>query len=230
MAVAKIANLEGIPLFTGLTENQLDWLRGRLYTRSFPANKELMITGAPGDMVYFILSGTVKVYIPQLDGEDVIVTILGPGDPVGEMSIVDHGGRSANVITLEETLVLWMSQAHFKEALASMPAMSQNLMRTLSHRLRNSTGQFQAMAALDVSGRLIRQLLTFARRYGVPGPDGEVVIPIRLTQYELASLVGASRKRVNQAMVILKRKGWIAIDGCYHITILSRSALEESLE
>jgi CRP-like cAMP-binding protein len=230
IAVAKIAGFEGIPLFAGLTEKQLEWLRGRMYTRTLPANKELMITGMPGDVVYFILSGTVKVYIPQPDGEDVIVTILGPGDPVGEMSTVDQGGRSANVITLEETFVLWMSQAHFNEALSSMPVMAQNLMRTLSSRLRSSTGQFQAMAALDVNGRLIRQLLTFAKRYGQTGPDGQVVIPIRLTQYELASLVGASRKRVNQAMVVLKRNGWIAIDGCYHITILNRAALEESLE
>jgi CRP-like cAMP-binding protein len=230
MSVVKVANLEGIPLFIGLSDKQLDWLRSRLHPHSFPANKEMIVTGMPGDVVYFVLSGTVKVYIPQPDGEDVIVTILGPGDPVGEMSIVDHGGRSANVITLEETHVLWMSQDNFKEGLQMMPVMAQNLMRILSNRLRNSTGQFQAMAALDVNGRLIRQLLAFAMRYGVSGPDGEVVIPIRLTQYELASLIGASRKRVNQAMVVLKRKGWIAIDGCYHITILDRAALESSLE
>ncbi len=230
MTVAKTANLEGIPLFLGLTGTQQDWLRARLYPRTYPANKEIMITGMPGDMVYFILSGTVKVFIPQLDGEDVMVTILGPGDPVGEMSLVDHGGRSASVITLEETSVLWMSQANFKEALASMPILSENLMRILSNRLRSSTGQFQAMAALDVNGRLIRQILTFARRYGVPGAGGELLIPIRLTQYDLASLVGASRKRVNQAMVILKRNGWIAIDTCYHITIRDCQALEKFLE
>ncbi len=229
MPMAKTANLEGIPLFSGLAAKQLDWLRGRLFTHTFPANKEMMVTGMPGDAVYFILSGTVKVYIPQPDGDDVIVTILGPGDPVGEMSIVDHGGRSASVITLEETRVLWMSQAHFREALQLMPAMSQNLMRILSHRLRSSTGQFQAMAALDVNGRVVRQLLTFAKRYGVAGTHGEILIPIRLTQVELASLVGASRKRVNQAMVILKRSGWVTIDNCYHITIIDRKALEESI-
>jgi len=108
--------------------------------------------------------------------------------------------------------------------------MAQNLMRILSNRLRNSTGQFQAMAALDVNGRVIRQLLTFADRYGTAGLDGEIVIPIRLTQYELASLVGASRKRVNQAMVVLKREGWIASDSCYHITILDRARLEAFLD
>ncbi len=230
MAAPDIANLNGIPLFSALTEKQLDWLRGRLYPCQFAENNDMIITGMPGDRVYFILSGTVKVYIPQPDGEEVIVAILGPGDPVGEMSIVDHGGRSANVITLEETQALWMSKANFKEALLSMPVMAQNMMRILSNRLRNSTGQIQAMAALDVSGRVIRQVLAFADRYGEPGPRCAVTIPIRLTQNDLAGLVGASRKRVNQAMVIFKHNNWLAVDGDYHITILDRSALETFLE
>jgi CRP/FNR family transcriptional regulator, cyclic AMP receptor protein len=226
MAALEIAHLKGIPLFSGLTDKQLEWLRIRLYTCQFPANNDMIVTGMPGDKVYFILFGTVKVYVPQPDGEEVIVAILGPGDPVGEMSIVDRGGRSANVITLEETQAMWMSQANFKEGLLSMTVMAQNMMRILSHRLRNSTGQIQAMAALDVSGRVIRQMLSFADRYGEPAARSVVVIPIRLTQNDLAGLVGASRKRVNQAMVIFKRNGWIAIDGGYHITILNRSALE----
>ncbi len=230
MAAFDIATLERIPLFAGLTEKQLAWLHRRLYFRSFPAEKELMITGTPGDMVYFILSGTVKVYVPQPDGGEVIVNILGPGDPVGELSIVDQGGRSASVITLEDTEALWMSQADFKEGLLSMPIMAQNLIRILSIRLRSLTGQYQAMAALDVNGRIVRQVLAFADRYGQPVFDGQVVIPIRLTQNDLADLVGASRKRVNQAMVILKRNGWIAVDRRYHITILDRAGLESLIE
>ncbi len=111
----------------------------------------------------------------------------------------------------------------------SMPAMSQNLLRILSRRLRNSTSHLRAIAALDVNGRIIQQMLAFADRYGSSSRDGQVLIPIRLTQNDLAGLVGASRKRVNQAMVILKRCGWIAIDGSFHITIKDRAALEKLL-
>jgi len=230
MPAFTIAELEAIPLFSGLTARQFDWLCQRLYSRVFPANKDMMVTGTPGDQVYIILSGSAKVYIPQLDGAEVIVAIMGPGDPVGEMSIVDHGGRSADVITLEETRVLWMSQADFKAALVAMPVIAQNLMRILSTRLRNSTGQIQAMAALDVNGRVIRQILNFADRYGIPGSDGQVLIPIRLTQNELAGLVGASRKRVNQSIVSLKRNGRIAIDENYRITILNPAALQRLVD
>lgn len=224
------SGIDSIPLLSGLSEKQMEWLRSRLYTTVFAANQDMMITGTPGDKVYIILSGTVKVYIPQTDGEEVIVAILGPGDPVGEISMLDQGGRSASVITIEETQVLWMSQENFKEALLTMPVMAQNLIRILSNRLRNSTNNIQALAALDVSGRIVRQILAFADRYGVAGPNGETVIPIRLTQNDLAGLVGASRKRVNQATVELKRCGCISIDAGYHITILDRAGLERCLE
>jgi len=221
---------ESIPLFSGLSDQQIAWLDARLYHSAFPAGQDMMVTGMPGDRVYIILSGTVKVYIPQVDGEDVIVAILGPGDSVGELSPLDQNGRSANVITIEETKVLWMRQDDFKEALLTMPILAQNLIHVLSSRLRSSTNQIQALAALDVGGRVARQILAFADRYGVQGADGQVVIPIRLTQNDLAGLVGASRKRVNQASVELKRCGCISIDGGYHITILDRDGLESYLD
>ena len=222
----RMGDLGKIPLFSGLTARQLDWLRNRLYARAFPANQEVMVTGSPGDLVYIILSGTVKIYVPQLDGEDVIVAILGPGDPVGEMSLIDRTNRSASVITLETTSMLWMNPLDFKAAMESMPVLAQNMMRILSSRLRASSGQIQALAALDVSGRVVRQLLTYADRYGQPCSLG-IEIPIRLTQNDLAALVGASRKRVNQAIVELKRAGYISIDHLYHITLHDRAALEK---
>lgn len=225
----KPIQLSNVPLFSGLTEKQRDWLRGRLYARTFPPGKDVIVAGAPGEVIYIILSGTVKVYVPQTDGTDVIVDILGQGDTVGELSLVDQAGRSASVITLEESQVLWMNQSDFQEALLYMPVMAQNLLRILSNRVRSSNSHIQALAALDVQQRLARQLLSFASRYGRPEPGGGVTIPIRLTQNDLSELVGASRKRVNQVMVVLKRAGWIAIDNAYHITILNHAALEKCL-
>ncbi len=221
--------IDRIPLFSGLTEGQQDWLASRLFEHTFSKNHELIVAGMPGEFLYFILAGTVKVFIPQRDGEDVIVAILGPGDPVGEMSVIDRSGRSASVITLEDTRVLWMAQSSFQEALHTMPALATNLISILNNRLRTSTGQIRALAALDVHQRLIRQLLNFATRYGRPGKSGETVIPIRLTQNDLAGLVGASRKRVNQAMVALKHNGWIAVDTDFHITLLDPASLEREI-
>jgi CRP/FNR family transcriptional regulator, cyclic AMP receptor protein len=222
-------NLDQIPLFSGLPEKQRGWVLTRLSERTFPKSHEMIVAGMPGEFIYIILSGTVKVYIPQRDGEEVIVAILGPGDPVGEMSVIDRSGRSASVITLEETRMLWMDQSSFQEALQTMPTLAQNLIGILNNRLRTSTGQIQALAALDVQQRVIRQLLAFAERYGQPARFGNILIPIRLTQGDLAGLVGASRKRVNQAVVVLKQRGWIMVDVDYHITLLDRAAMEHEI-
>lgn len=223
-------NLEQIPLFVGLDENQQAWLRQRLNQRTFAEGTDVIVAGPPGEVVYFILRGTMKVYAPQPDGTDVIVAILVAGDPVGELSLVDQAGRSANVVTLEETTVLWMNRSDFQDALHEMPVLSHNMLRILSQRLRNTTSTIEVLASLDVNHRVIRQLLAFAERFGHPNGQGEIFIPVRLTQGDLSELVGASRKRVNQVMVLLKRKGLIAIDSNYWITILNPDALRRFLQ
>lgn len=222
-------NLEYIPLFSGMTEKQRDWMFERLSKRVFARDQELITVGLPGEFLYIILSGTVKVYNIQKDGEEVIVAILGPGDPVGEMSLIDSSSRSASVIALEETCVLWMDQYSFQESLQVIPALAKNLIGILNNRLRNSTAQIQALAALDVQQRVIHQLLLFAERYGKPGKYDQTFIPIRLTQSDLAGLVGASRKRVNQAFVILKQKNWIEVDTDFHITLIDRVEMERQM-
>ncbi len=214
-----------IPLCAGLTESQQRWLADRMHSRTLPSGVDLITAGAVGEVVYIILSGTVKVYTEQLDGSQVIVNVLGPGETVGEMSLVERETRSASVVTLEPTTVLWMNQVQFDEALQVMPALARNVMQILSRRVRSSTQQIRTLASLDVNGRIAQQLLTFADRYGRKNADGSILIPLRLPQSELAELVGASRKRVNQVMVLFKRAGWIAIDEQYHITLLDPKAL-----
>jgi CRP/FNR family cyclic AMP-dependent transcriptional regulator len=107
-----------------------------------------------------------------------------------------------------------------------MPAIALNLLRILSDRLRLANERIQALCALDVYGRVARQIQSFARQYGQRGADGTVTIPIRLTQSDIASLVGATRERVNQVMTSFKQQGYIAVDRNYHITVHNPDALE----
>lgn len=218
--------VENIRLFSGLTSQQASWVANRLHAHNFPSGADLIIAGTPGEAVYFIISGTVKVYVPQLDGREVTVNLMGPGDTVGEMSVIDNTGRSASVVTLEETKVLWMSREDFQEAFHTMPNLSENLLRTLSMRLRNTTENIQAYASLDIPGRIARQILAIAGTYGQTQPEG-IYIPLRLTQNDIAELVGASRKRVNQVFVILKREGVLAVDAGWHITVYRKDFLEQ---
>ena len=220
------AFIDQIRLFSGTNPQQSAWISNRLHPHTFPENADLMIAGTPGEAVYFILSGTVKIYVPQLDGREVTVNLMGPGDTVGELSVIDNSGRSASVITLEDTRVVWMSRADFMEAIRTIPAVTENLLRILSTRLRSTTDNIQAYASLDIPGRIARQILVIASRYGQETPEG-TYIPLRLTQNDIAELVGASRKRVNQIVVMFKREGVISVDASWHITVLRKEILEK---
>ena len=199
--------LADIDLFAGLTPTQLDWVAQHAHRRVFESGRNVMTIEQPGEAVYIILHGTVKIHIEQ--GErDVIIAILGAGDMLGEMSLIDSIGRSASAVTLENSLMLWMDKTTFNYLLDNFPPVSRNLVKILSARVRLSDQLIQALATLDVNGRVARQLLAFAEKYG-HDKDGTRQIRIALTQGDIADLVGASRKRVNQAMVLFKEQGLI---------------------
>jgi len=196
-----------VKLFEGMTPTQLEWVARNTHRRTFEAGRNVMTIEQPGEAVFAIIEGSVKIHIEQ--GErDVILAILGEGDLLGEMSLIDSVGRSASAVTVEDTLVLWMDKTAFNYMLDNFPPMARNLMKIMSKRVRLSDELIQALSTLDVNGRVARQLLAFAVKYGYP-KDGATQIRIVLTQGDIADLVGASRKRVNQTMVLFKEQGLI---------------------
>jgi len=214
-----------VALFQDLTEEQLARLAAGVHSLSVGAHTNLMALDQPAEAVYAILRGTVRVQMEHLDGKLVILAFLGAGDVVGEMSLLEPVGRSATVVTLEPCQLLWLDRATLEAGIVAMPRLAVNLVRLLSRRLRLANERIQILATLDVAGRVARQIDGFATRFGQPDPDGSVRVPIRLTQVELSDMVGASRERVNQVMVDLKRHGIIAVDASHHITVLDRAAL-----
>src|SRR5512146_57730 len=215
--------LVDIELFAGLTPAQLDWVAQRAHRRVFEAGRNVMTIEQPGEAVYIILYGTVKIHIEQ--GErDVILAILGEGDMLGEMSLIDSVGRSASAVTLENSLLLWMDKITFNYMLDNFTPVARNLVKILSARVRLSDQLIQALATLDVNGRVARQLLAFAEKYGHE-KHGATQIRIVLTQSDIADLVGASRKRVNQTMVMLKEQGLIDTDSEGRIAIKDSDGL-----
>ncbi len=226
-AVTDPTTLSDIVLFESLTAQELDWLNDHMHQRVFGAGSNLALAEQPGEVIYVVLEGTLKIFTQRLDGTEVILAILGPGDTVGEMSLVDSAGRSANVVTLEKSNLLWMDRATFQVCLETIPAITYNLVHILSKRLRLANEQIQSLATLDVYGRVARQLLAFAEQYGQPVGDGATLIPIRLTPSDIADLVGASRERINQVVVNYKRNRYISIDRRYRVTVHNRQSLAD---
>jgi len=217
--------LSSLILFRGLSPEQLEKLAPLPHTRTFPTGANVITAEDLGDGAYIILEGSVKVYVSHTDGGEIILAILGPGEIVGEMSVADSLGRSASVLTLEDSSFLWMDRRTFLWSMEEMPQVARNLVGILSRRLRLADTHTRSLAALDVHGRVAAQILAFAREYGEALPDGGTLIPLRLTQTDLAGLVGASRVRVNQALGYFRKRGSISLDRDHRITVHDEEAL-----
>ena len=228
-AVPDAKTLRQIPLFAGLADDQIEFINSKLRKHTFSAGTNVITFETPGEVIYIIHSGTVKIKVDQADGKEVIVALLGAGEIVGELSVIDNDSRSADVMTQEDSVLFWMDRASFKDLLQEWPALSLNLLRILTRRVRLSTEQIQALGTLDVLGKVSRQLLVFADQYGVETPEG-IMIPMRLTQSDIAGLVGASRERVNQVFVNLRSRNTIAVNASYRVTIVDMPKLRQIIQ
>jgi CRP/FNR family cyclic AMP-dependent transcriptional regulator len=212
-------------LLRGLPTADLDRLVALLRQRRVPAGTVLLTAEQPGEAIYLIRRGSVRVFLDEPGGTQVTLAFLGPGDSLGEMSLVDRSGRSANAETREETVLAWLDRGSFEEALRVCPQLTENLVRELAARLRAANQLIRALTTLDVTGRVSRQILALSDQYGRPTTAGAIRIPFVLHQRELAELVGATRERVNRVLRELREQGAIEIDGG-HIEVTARPVLE----
>ncbi len=227
--VTDFHTLELKPLFYQLPPEQLAQINALLHSKTFPAGATILAAEQPSEVVYFIDRGAVKIHLEQMDGTDVILAILAAGDVLGEMGLMDAAARSASAITLEETVLWWMERTAFQQCLKTIPQMAYNLLQLLSQRLRMANEQIQALATKDVEGRVARQLVALVNSYGQQTGKDDWYIPIRLTQSDLASFVGATRERVNQVLASYKQRNYLSVDKSYHFTIHNLDAVTKML-
>ena len=223
------SELRGLELFRGLSPSELTRVNELLGKTNFASGATIFTATQPGEIAYIVLSGTLKVSVIQPNGRELTLALLGPGEIVGELSLADRAGRSADVVTLEPATLVWIDRATFERLRRDIPLITENLIRLMARRLRLANGQLEALATLDVHGRVARQLLALGDVLGEETPDAQVLIPLRITQSELAALVGATRVRVNEVLVGFTRRKHIAVDPQHRITILDRPALEAYL-
>jgi CRP/FNR family transcriptional regulator, cyclic AMP receptor protein len=222
-------DLGKLELFRGLSAAELMQVNDLLGRTKFPAGAMILTAEQPGEVAYIILEGTLKVSTIQGNGRELTLALLGPGEIVGELALADRASRSADVTALEPAVLVWLDRGTFERLRRDIPGITENLLRLLARRLRLANAQLQAMATLDVHGRVARQLLTLADVLGEEVADG-VRIPLRITQSDLAALVGATRVRVNEVLVGFTRRRLIAVDRRHRITIRDRAELEAYVE
>lgn len=208
---ARIEALRGIPLFSSLDEKSLSEIAGLLIDRKIPKDAVIMEEGTLGDYMYVIQEGQVKVAKMSDDGREKILEILGPGEFVGEMALLDREPRSASVKTTQACLLLALSRADFMSLLAQNPDLSLELIRELSRRLRETDEQIRGLLFERVEGRTRRLLRRLAKDAVPDSPDRLATAPV--THQQLADLVGTSRETVTRVIKELKDEGWLQQEG-----------------
>jgi len=212
-----IETLAKVSLFAGLDADGLSDLAAVIRRRTFRPGEVIFHRDDPGQALYVIQQGKVKIYITSPDGQEVSLAVFGPGDYFGELALLDGQPRSASAIALEPVDSFALQRADFTNAVLHHPRIAIQVMNVLSRRLRQTDAMIEDLLFLDVHGRVAKKLLDLAELHGARTPEG-IRIELRLTQGELAAMVGASRESVNKVMGYFTDKRFITTDK-YKITI-----------
>lgn len=196
--------LQGIPLFAGLPEVQLDHIARMAVLREVPRNTTIVFVGAKTDALFVIVSGSAKVLNRDAEGREVILSVLEAGECFGEMGLIDDSPRSADVVSNETCVLLVISKADFTRALSENVDLCLNIMKSLVLRLREANHKIESLALMDVYGRVAKLLLEFSEKEG-----GVRVVKRKITKLDMAKMVGASREMVSRVMKDLEHRGII---------------------
>ncbi len=201
-----------IPLFRNLSDSDRQAIVRDCRTRQYQPGDIIFHEGDPGNVLYLIQNGQVRIFVNGLDSSETSVILFGrPGDMFGELAVIDGLPRSATAVALTPVTLYLISRDDFRRHMRRSPQLALNFMRELSLRVRYNTQQMDSLATQALSQRLARKLLQLAQDYGIASKTG-VLLNIPLTQSDLASLVNASRESINKQLREFRRLGWVTTE------------------
>jgi len=212
-----------VPLFVGFGPPEFESLEKCLVRRQYPGGQTLFHMGDEGGSLHLIERGRVKVTIPSSSGEELILAMLGAGELLGELSLIDGKPRSATVQALEKTETLCL---HRKDLLALMRDrfdVVEKILEVLARRIRDTDLLLAERNFLDITSRLAKKILDLGDTFGIR-EGGQVRIGVKITQKDLASMIGSSRESINKQLKALRDQGLVRMCGGT-IEILNRERL-----
>ena len=200
------------PLFTALDEAAAVSLRANMDSVKISKGSVLFAEGDEGDHLYVIVEGKLKLGTSSGDGRENLLSILGPGEMFGELSLFDPGPRTSTATAVTDAKLLSLGQEKLLPWLATNPNVSLQLLARLAQRLRRTNEAVGDLVFSDVPGRVAKALIDLGERFGKQTDEG-LFVHNDLTQEELAQLVGASRETVNKALADFAGRNWLKLDG-----------------
>jgi CRP/FNR family transcriptional regulator, cyclic AMP receptor protein len=216
--MSTIDDLKRVPLFSDLSAAELARFAEVAREREYPKNSVILFEDDPGDALYVVSGGQVKVVLIGEDGREVILSVLSDGDFFGEMSLIDDEPRSAHVIAMRDSRLLVLRRDDFQQQIQQHPSIALKVLKVMVQRLRRADAKIGGLVLLDVNGRVARLLLDLADESG--GPK----ITRKLTHHTIAQMIGSSRETGSRAMRELVERGLIDVTR-REITVRDREGL-----
>ena len=204
--------LKSVNIFSDLSESELNSIQEICKTRKYPKNSMIILEEEMGDVVFIVMSGTVKITRVNDEGKEVILAMLGSGEVFGEMAILDGESRSANALSQENCEVVTINREDFLNLLKTNNKVSLNLMTEFAIRLRKSDQQIEALSLDDAEHRIGVSILNLAEELGVIR-QGVVTVENLPYQQDIANMAGTSRETGSRGMKTFEDRGLITKTG-----------------
>ena len=203
--------LMSAPLFAALDVEAAAALKASMDERRLLKGDILFAEGDPGDRLYVVTEGKIKLGHASGDGRESLLAVMGEGEMFGELSLFDPGPRTATATALTDVTVLGLGHQALRPWLTGRPEVAESLLQALAQRLRRTNDALADLVFSNVPGRVAKALLDLGERFGQSQPDG-LHVTHDMTQEELAQLVGASRETVNKALADFASRGWLRLE------------------
>jgi CRP/FNR family transcriptional regulator, cyclic AMP receptor protein len=202
--------LRRAPLFEALDEEGTKALRAGVTDVELTRGDRLFDEGDSGDALYVVIDGKIKLTRTSVDGRENLISLMGPGEMFGELSLFDPRPRTMSASAVTDVRLAALAHDDLRTWLTGRPDVAMHLLTALARRLRRTNEVMSDLVFTDVPGRVAKALLDLAARFGSQQEDG-LQVNHDLTQEELAQLVGASRETVNKALADFVARGWIQL-------------------
>lgn len=206
------STLATVPLFAGLDADSLESVGRGMRTRRFRRGEVIFHLGDPGDALFVVTAGAVKISLPSETGDEAILATLRPGDFFGELALLDGAPRSATAAALEPTETLVLPRDRFRDLIATEPAIRDALLAALAKELRRLTLHVEELHFLDIAGRLAARLARLSEEQGSTQADGSIRLDAPITQSDLAAMVGCTRQSVNKLLGLFVDDGLVRLE------------------
>jgi CRP/FNR family transcriptional regulator, cyclic AMP receptor protein len=211
MLLERVELLEQAPLFSVLQSTELRVLAARFHLVRYARGEVIFREGEGAERLFLIDTGRVKLSIASPTGQELLIGVLGRGQIFGELEIIDRGPRAMDARTMEDSSVYALDSDQFWTVIENRHALARRLLQLMARRLRRADQASQDLVFFDAPTRLARRLLQLAEEHGQATGSGNesVRISVRVTQEELAQMVGVTRESVNRLVASFTDRGWI---------------------